>query len=86
MEIAPYFSLFFLPLFVLFFACGPGKQRNNLNTFQIILGAIPFFYTNEIFSSEAQGSANSIAIASNWSFNFLVSLTFPLINVSVILE
>jgi hypothetical protein len=53
----PYLSILFINLFVFCFALG--------------MGSIPLFIVSEIFDSEARGSANSIAIASNWFFNFI---------------
>ncbi|KAI6207162.1 MFS domain-containing protein [Aphelenchoides besseyi] len=65
-DVAPYFSTIFLPLYVVFFAIGPGS--------------IPFFIVSELFASDVRGSANSIAVATNWGCNFLISLGFLPLN------
>lgn len=67
-----YLAIFFILLFVFFFACG--------------LGSVPFFLPNELFPSCAQGAANSIAIASNWMFNFCVTVSFLGVQVSFCFE
>uniref|UniRef100_A0AC34FHU2 Major facilitator superfamily (MFS) profile domain-containing protein n=1 Tax=Panagrolaimus sp. ES5 TaxID=591445 RepID=A0AC34FHU2_9BILA len=57
----------FVMLFVISFATGPGS--------------IPFFYVNEVFSSNARATASSLATGTNWTFNFIIALAFlPLQN------
>lgn len=57
-----YAAIFFVLLFVISFATGPGS--------------IPWFYVSEIFPSNARGAANSVAVMSNWAANTLVTVTF----------
>lgn len=51
----------------MFFAIGPG--------------AIPWIITSELFGSEARGKAVSIATLVNWLSNFVVTVSFPFIQV-----
>ena len=51
-------------LFVVFFAVGPAS--------------IPWLITAELFSQGPRPAAMSIAVLINWSTNFIVGLTFPL--------
>uniref|UniRef100_A0A1I7S3N7 MFS domain-containing protein n=2 Tax=Bursaphelenchus xylophilus TaxID=6326 RepID=A0A1I7S3N7_BURXY len=66
--IVPYISCVFLPLFVVFFATGPGS--------------IPFFYVSEVFPSNARASASAVCVAINWTFTVVVGIGFlPLENI-----
>lgn len=49
-------------MFVVLFATGPGS--------------IPWFLVSELFNQAARPSATSIAIAVNWTANFIVSIGF----------
>ncbi|VDD97220.1 unnamed protein product [Enterobius vermicularis] len=57
-----YPSMVFVFLFVISFATGPGS--------------IPWFFVSELFTSGARGSANSVAVMTNWLANCLVAITF----------
>ncbi|XP_077273407.1 solute carrier family 2, facilitated glucose transporter member 1 isoform X1 [Temnothorax americanus] len=59
---AAYFSIVLVIMFVVLFATGPGS--------------IPWFLVSELFSQSARPSATSIAIAVNWTANFVVSIGF----------
>lgn len=64
-EVAPalrYLSIIAVFFFVIMFATGPGS--------------IPWFLVGELFGIGARGIATSIAVAVNWSANFLVGLAF----------
>jgi SP family facilitated glucose transporter-like MFS transporter 1 len=62
-----YISIISVFVFVIMFATGPGS--------------IPWFLVSELFGVGARGLATSIAVAVNWSANFMVGLTFlPLTN------
>lgn len=50
-------------LFVVSFATGPGS--------------IPWFFVTELFTQSGRPIATSLAVAVNWSANFLVGLLFP---------
>ena len=54
-------------LFVVGFATGPGS--------------IPWFFVTELFAQSGRPIATSIAVAVNWSANFLVGLGFSPIQV-----
>ena len=58
----------FAVFYIVFFAIGPG--------------AIPWIITSELFGSEARGKAVSIATLVNWLSNFVVTVSFPFIQVS----
>ncbi|XP_067217179.1 solute carrier family 2, facilitated glucose transporter member 1 isoform X2 [Linepithema humile] len=60
--VAAYFSIVFVIMFVVLFATGPGS--------------IPWFLVSELFNQAARPSATSIAIAVNWTANFIVSIGF----------
>lgn len=62
-------SVISLLLFVVFFALGPGS--------------IPWMITAELFAQGPRPAAMSIAVLVNWSTNFAVGLSFPLMQVSV---
>ena len=47
-------------------------------SFAISLGPLPFVVMTEIFPHRVRGPGASMASISNWSFNFLVVFTFPL--------
>lgn len=49
-------------LFVVLFATGPGS--------------IPWFLVSELFNQSARPAATSVAIAVNWTANFVVSIGF----------
>lgn len=49
-------------LFVVMFATGPGS--------------IPWFLVSELFNQSARPAATSLAVAINWTANFLVGLGF----------
>lgn len=55
-------------VFVIMFASGPGS--------------IPWFLVAELFGAGARGIATSLAVATNWSANFVVSLVFLPLKVS----
>jgi SP family facilitated glucose transporter-like MFS transporter 1 len=57
-----YFSIFLVIFFVVLFASG--------------VGSIPWFLVSELFSQGARPIATSIAVAVNWSANFIVGLSF----------
>ncbi|XP_043273237.1 solute carrier family 2, facilitated glucose transporter member 1-like isoform X2 [Venturia canescens] len=59
---AAYSSIVLVILFVVLFAIGPGS--------------IPWFLVSELFNQSARPPATSVAIAINWSANFLVSVAF----------
>ncbi|KAK0166971.1 hypothetical protein PV327_004431 [Microctonus hyperodae] len=65
--VAKYLSVILVILFVVFFASGPGS--------------IPWFLVSELFNQSARPVATSIAIAVNWSANFIVLMAFPLLKV-----
>ena len=44
-------------------------------------GSIPWFFVTELFSQSGRPIASSIAVAVNWSANFLVGLGFSPIQV-----
>lgn len=69
LSVAPYLACAFLPLFVFFFACGPGS--------------IPFFYVSEVFPSSVRASASAVCVAVNWTFTIIVGLAFLPLDVSV---
>ena len=60
--IMAYLSVLFVILFVVLFATGPGS--------------IPWFLVSELFNSSARPAATSVAIAVNWTANFIVSVGF----------
>ena len=49
-----------------------------------IAGSIPWFYVAELFSQGPRPAAVSIAVAVNWSANFIVGLVFPILNVGTL--
>jgi MFS transporter, SP family, solute carrier family 2 (facilitated glucose transporter), member 1 len=57
-------------LFVVGFATGPGS--------------IPWFFVTELFAQSGRPIATSIAVAVNWSANFLVGLGFSPIQVGAL--
>ncbi|KAK7793268.1 hypothetical protein R5R35_006661 [Gryllus longicercus] len=57
-----YLSILFVIVFVVMFATGPGS--------------IPWFLVSELFNSSARGAATSLAVAVNWTANFIVGLAF----------
>lgn len=61
-EFFRYLSIAAVYVFVIMFATGPGS--------------IPWFLVGELFGSNARGIATSIAVAVNWSANFIVGLVF----------
>uniref|UniRef100_A0A0N5AYB7 MFS domain-containing protein n=1 Tax=Syphacia muris TaxID=451379 RepID=A0A0N5AYB7_9BILA len=42
----------------------------------IYVSSIPWFFVSELFTSGARGSANSVAVMTNWLANTLVAVTF----------
>nr|XP_050859430.1 solute carrier family 2, facilitated glucose transporter member 1-like isoform X3 [Vespula vulgaris] len=61
-DVAAYFSVICVILFVVLFATGPGS--------------IPWFLVSELFNQSARPVATSVAIAVNWTANFVVSIGF----------
>ncbi|XP_014612181.1 PREDICTED: solute carrier family 2, facilitated glucose transporter member 1-like isoform X1 [Polistes canadensis] len=61
-RVAAYLSVLLVILFVVLFATGPGS--------------IPWFLVSELFNQSARPAATSIAIAVNWTANFVVSIGF----------
>ncbi|GAB1859517.1 Solute carrier family 2, facilitated glucose transporter member 1 [Camponotus japonicus] len=59
---AAYFSIVLVTIFVVLFSTGPGS--------------IPWFMVSELFNQSARPPAISIAIAVNWTANFIVSISF----------
>ncbi|XP_066601635.1 solute carrier family 2, facilitated glucose transporter member 1-like [Prorops nasuta] len=59
---AAYFSIVLVIMFVVLFATGPGS--------------IPWFLVSELFNQSARPAATSVAIAVNWTANFIVSIGF----------
>ncbi|XP_054001947.1 solute carrier family 2, facilitated glucose transporter member 1-like isoform X4 [Hylaeus anthracinus] len=59
---AAYFSILLVVMFVALFATGPGS--------------IPWFLVSELFNQSARPAATSVAIAVNWTANFIVSIGF----------
>ncbi|ODM95264.1 Glucose transporter type 1 [Orchesella cincta] len=57
-----YFSIILVVMFVVMFASGPGS--------------IPWFLVSELFNSGARPMATSIAVAVNWTSNFIVGWSF----------
>ena len=57
-----YLSIFFVIVFVVMFAVGPGS--------------IPWFLVSELFNQSARPAATSLAVGVNWTANFLVGLGF----------
>ena len=51
----------------------------------IILGAIPWFITAELFSQGSRAAAVSVAGVANWLSNFVVGLVFPSMQVIIVL-
>jgi len=49
--------------------------------FSIGLGPIPFLIISELFGLNSSEKATSVAVFVNWTSDFVVSSTFPLINV-----
>ncbi|XP_023319897.1 solute carrier family 2, facilitated glucose transporter member 1 [Eurytemora carolleeae] len=64
-----YMAIVAVILFVVGFATGPGS--------------IPWFFVTELFSQSGRPIASSIAVAVNWSANFLVGLGFSPIQLAV---
>ncbi|KAK9294252.1 hypothetical protein QLX08_011078 [Tetragonisca angustula] len=59
---AAYSSIVLVMTFVILFATGPGS--------------IPWFLVSELFNQSARPAATSVAIAVNWTANFIVSIGF----------
>ncbi|XP_033096081.1 glucose transporter type 1-like isoform X2 [Anneissia japonica] len=68
-EGSAYLSIICVIAFVVGFALGPGS--------------IPWLIVAELFSQGPRGAAISVAFFINWSANFLVGLTFPLLQKSL---
>jgi len=64
-----YLAIVAVILFVVGFATGPGS--------------IPWFFVTELFSQSGRPIASSIAVAVNWSANFLVGLGFSPIEMAI---
>ncbi|XP_065226468.1 facilitated glucose transporter protein 1-like isoform X2 [Planococcus citri] len=62
---AAYMSIVFLVMFVVFFAIGAGS--------------IPWFLVNELFLPRARTLAVSFAVPINWLANFIVGISFPIL-------
>ncbi|CAD5218708.1 unnamed protein product [Bursaphelenchus okinawaensis] len=60
--VTPYLSCAFLPIYVMFYATGPGS--------------IPFFYVSEIFPSSARASASAVCLTTNWVCTIIVGVAF----------
>ena len=56
-------------VYIIFYSLGPGP--------------IPLLVTAELFNTETRGKATSIAVFFNWFFSFIVSFTFPYIQVNI---
>ncbi|XP_060600981.1 solute carrier family 2, facilitated glucose transporter member 3-like isoform X1 [Ruditapes philippinarum] len=56
-------------LYIIFFASGPG--------------AIPWFFTAELFAQGPRPAAVSIGVLFNWSANFCVGLFYPFLQESI---
>lgn len=65
-----YICIALILLFVILFATGPGS--------------IPWFLVSELFNQSARPAATSLAVAINWTANFIVGLGFSPLQVSVI--
>lgn len=63
-----YISILLVILFVVMFAIGPGS--------------IPWFLVSELFNQSARGAATSLAVAINWTANFIVGIGFLPLQVS----
>lgn len=46
------------------------------------LGAIPWLLTSELFDSESRAKANSVSTFTNWSCAFIVTVSFPFLEVN----
>nr|CAD7598767.1 unnamed protein product [Timema genevievae] len=57
-----HFSIFLVIFFVVMFATGPGS--------------IPWFLVSELFNQSARPAATSLAVAVNWTANFIVGIAF----------
>jgi len=64
-----YLAILAVILFVVGFATGPGS--------------IPWFFVTELFSQSGRPIASSIAVAVNWSANFLVGLGFSPLQLAI---
>lgn len=64
-----YVSILLVILFVVMFAIGPGS--------------IPWFLVSELFNQSARGAATSLAVAVNWTANFIVGIGFLPLQVSL---
>lgn len=54
-----------------------------LVSYSISLGPISWILVTELFGSESRGKANTVASFFNWTANFLITVTFPLIEASI---
>ena len=54
-------------IYIIFYSIGPGP--------------IPLLVTAEFFETKSRGKAVSVAVFFNWFFNFLVTISFPFIDV-----
>ena len=70
LEALKYFSIVAVYFFVIMFATGPGS--------------IPWFLVSEMFGVGARGLATSLAVAVNWSANFLVFIGYLPLEVSLL--
>ncbi|XP_054710074.1 solute carrier family 2, facilitated glucose transporter member 1-like [Uloborus diversus] len=59
---ATYVTIFWILVFIVFFAVGPGS--------------IPWFLVTELFDQSARPIASSVAVAANWLANFAVGILF----------
>ena len=82
---APYAAVVFVLFYVAFFALGPGKRFRPMVQWVArlftALGSTPYFYTTEIFGSNARASATSWVAAINWTFTIVIAQCFPLLQV-----
>lgn len=62
-------SVLLVVAFIVLFASGPGS--------------IPWFLVSELFNQSARPTASSVAIAINWSANFLVGVMFVPISAAI---
>ncbi|XP_068084549.1 solute carrier family 2, facilitated glucose transporter member 1 isoform X2 [Anabrus simplex] len=64
-----YLCILFVIVFVIMFATGPGS--------------IPWFLVSELFNQSARPAATSLAVAINWTANFIVGIAFLPIQESI---
>lgn len=67
--VAKYLCVCLVVIFIILFATGPGS--------------IPWFLVSELFNQSARPAATSLAVSINWIANFLVTIGFPTLQVSI---